>query len=853
MDIAFSEMTLARMLLQTAGQFDDKTAFRMKRQNAWYEISYGEAARRSQGFARHLAERGFDRGSRAILFGESCPEWAVAYFGCAAAGMSVIPLDPQTRIDEALAILDFAEAQCFIASDSLAPPLKKSLDKAGCDEPLWTFTTLPEAPGEEIDRGEPDAVASVIFIAGTTIEPRAAMLSHSNLLANVASVSRLLHPFPTDEFLSILPLNTGFEFTNGLLGPITAGASVTYAGTFNPRKILAMLNEVGATVMLGIPRLFQMCADMARRRAAESNESPESELRKLFGDSVRVLVCGGSALDHDVYELFLGADMPIHEGYGLTEASPVLTVNPYRKTKKASVGVAVPEVEIRIDAPGSDGIGEVIARGPNVMQGYLKNPTTSAEKLRGGWLRTGDLGRLDEDRYLYLTGRIKDMIVTSAGKNVYPDEVELIYKNLPYVREMCVIGVKSPQQREEVHGVFSVASVVLRDEEKMAELQAAIQERGASIPSYQRLQRTHFWAEELPKTSSMRLRRDAVREWILEGGGKQAVDTPSAEAAEPIEEGWKRELANEIALISGADADSVQLSDDLDQDLQLDSLMKMEMLAAVEKRFSVSIPEQIALRFQTIQDAVDFLEPYVEEWIPQRGESEYDESASLEAEMRYLDYSSFQKILGRSFRWTMRLIFKTAFRLKAEGTERLPTGAPYIIAANHASHLDSPAALSALGEAASRFHVLGAKDYFFDSYAKGWAVNTLLNVLPFDRRGNFLRSLQLSREALHRGRSLLIFPEGTRSRDGSIQPFKPGLGLLALELGAAIVPAHISGTCRALPVGRRFPALAPVHARFGEPILMSPYQERAASEPNYLLYREIADRVERAVRELGGV
>ena len=853
MDIAFSEITLTRMLLQTAAQFEDKTAFRMRRENAWYELAYGEAARQSQGFARHLAERGFGRGSRAILFGESCPEWAVAYFGCAAAGMSVIPLDPQTRINEALAIRDFAEAQCFIASDSLAPLLKKGLDEADGEEPVWTFTTLPTEPGGEIDRGEPDAVASIIFIAGTTIEPRAAMLSHSNLLANVGSVSRLLHPYPADEFLSTLPLNAGFEFTNGLLGPITAGASVTYAGTFNPRKILAIVNEVGATVMLGIPRLFQMCADMARRRSAESNESPESELRKLFGDSVRVLVCGGSALDHDVYELFLSADMPIHEGYGLTEASPVLTVNPYRKTKIASVGVAVPEVEIQIDEPGSDGIGEVIARGPNVMQGYLNNPTASAEKLRGGWLRTGDLGRLDGDQYLYLTGRIKDMIVTSAGKNVYPDEVELIYKNMPYVREMCVIGVKSRQQREEVHGVFVVASVVLRDAEKMAELQAAIQERGASIPSYQRLQRTHFRVEELPKTSALRLRRDDVREWILEGGGKRTVEPPSAGAVQPIAEGWKRELANEIALISGADADSVQLSDDLDQDLQLDSLMKVELLAAVEKRFSVSIPEQIALRFQTVQEAVDFLEPYVEERIPQGDESEYDESASLEVEMRYLDYSPFQKIVGRSFRWATRLFFKTAFRLKTEGTDWLPTESPCIVAANHTSHLDSPAALSALGRAASRFHVLGAKDYFFDSYAKGWAVNTLLNVLPFDRRGNFLRSLQLSREALRRGRSLLIFPEGTRSRDGSLQPFKPGLGLLALELGAAIVPAYISGTSRAMPVGRRIPMPAPVHARFGEPILMSPYLERAASEPNFRLYREIADRVERAVRELGGV
>lgn len=852
MDIDFSEITLTRLLLQTAAQFDDKTAFRMKRQNVWDEVSYGEAARRSQGFARHLAERGFGRGNRAILLGESCPEWAVAYFGCAAAGMSVIPLDPQTRSEEALAIRDFAEARCFIASDSLAPLLKKGLDEAGGEEPVWTFTALPDAPGEEIDRGEPDAVASIIFIAGTTIEPRAAMLSHSNLLANVGSVSRLLHPFPTDEFLSTLPLNAGFEFTNGLLGPITAGASVTYAGTFNPRKILAMLNEVGATVMLGIPRLFQMCADMARRRAAESNESPESELRKLFGDSVRVLVCGGSALDHDAYDLFLSADMPIHEGYGLTEASPVLTVNPYRKTKKASVGVAVPEVEIQIDAPGNDGIGEVIARGPNVMQGYLNNPTASEEKLRGGWLRTGDLGRLDEDRYLYLTGRLKDMIVTSAGKNVYPDEVELLYKNLPYVREMCVIGVKSRQQREEVHGVFTVASVVLNDLEKMAELQAAIQERGGAIPSYQRLQRTHFRVEELPKTSAMRLRRDAVREWILEGGGKQAVEPPRAEADAPIEEGWKRELANEIALISGAEAGSVQLSDDLDKDLQLDSLMKVEMLAAVEKRFNVSIPEQIALRFQTVQDAVDFLEPYVEERIPQ-DESQYDESASLEAELQYLDYSPFQKIVGRSFRWATRLVFKTAFRLKTEGEERLLTESPCIVAANHSSHLDSPAALSALGRSASRFHVLGAKDYFFDSYAKGWAVNTLLNVLPFDRRGNFLRSLQLSREALRRGRSLLIFPEGTRSRDGSLQPFKPGLGLLALELGAAIVPAYLSGTRQAMPVGRAFPIPAPVQARFGEPILMPPYQERADSEPKFLLYREIADRVERAVRELGGV
>jgi long-chain acyl-CoA synthetase len=856
-------ITLTQRLVAGHDAYGDRVALRIKRDDAWHELTYSQLLGASQRLAAELVGQGRAPGDRAVLFANSRPEWVVAYFACAAAGLTVVPLDPQTPPSEVRAVGEFTGASLYFTTDNSQAALERELlgqwerdgQLAVCDlASLNGYATGP--PSDIIDRATPDSPASVIFTSGTAVDPKGAVLSHTNFIANGDGVAALLEPLESDCFLSVLPLNAAFEFSSGLLIPLSVGASVTYAASLNPRRVLATMAETEATVMLGIPRLYQMYAEMARRQGATSGRTTPEEIRALFGPRMRVLVSGGAPLDPDVYAEFEEAGLPVHEGYGLTEASPVITVNPHHGTRRGSVGVPLPGVDVRIDEPDADGVGEILVTAPSVMRGYYGNDDATAQVLRDGVLHTGDLGYRDPDGYLYITGRSKDVIVTSAGKNVYPDEVELLYKGLPHVREICVVGVKDASRREQVHAVL-VLGRSDDTEERRADIHKAMAETAAELPSYQRIQHVHFRTTELPKSAALKVNRHEVRDLLAAPPPEPAPDEAGPDAAQESwdPDPWQRNLVAEIAQITGADPATIRPGHDFDRDLNLDSLMKVELLAMLETKLSLALPEQIALKFQTIQDVMDYVSPILS-GEPQTPAAGTLHNVSLEAlpskahESQYLSKTVTQRVIGHVFRASARAVYRAAFRLEGRGVENLPTGGPYIIAANHASHLDSAAIISLLGAAAADLHVLGAKDYFFDSRTKGWLVSTLLNVLPFDRHENFLRSLGLSQRAVEMGRSLLIFPEGTRSRTGEIAEFKPGLGLLALELAIPVVPTYIHGTYGALPVGRTLPRPAPIRVTFGRPIAVEKYRDRRETESRYPLYREITRHVQDAVSDL---
>lgn len=857
-------MTLTEFLVEAQEASRDKVALRMKRDGHWHELTYSQLLGAAQRLARELIADGRPAGSKAVLFANSSPQWVVAYFACAAAGITVVPLDPQTPLSEVRATGEFTGASVYYTTDVAHAGLERELmDRSELDAEL-TLCDLAsldaygcEPPDEIVDLAQPSDPASIIFTSGTAVDPKGAVLSHTNFLANGVGVAALLEPLSSDCFLSVLPLNAAFEFSSGLLIPLSVGASVTYAGSLNPRRILGTIVETQATVMLGIPRLYEMYAEMARRRATTTGRTVADELRDLFGDTMRVLVSGGAALDPDVYTNFEDAGLPVHEGYGLTEASPVVTVNPHHGTRKGSVGRALPGAEVRIENPDHEGIGEIVAAGDSIMTGYYNNDAATRQVIRDGCLYTGDLGYIDDDGYLHITGRSKDVIVTSAGKNVYPDEVELRYKGLPSVREMCVVGVKDPAGREHVHAVIVVAPSDDSDEGR-AEIHRAMTVIAAGLPSYQRIQHVHYRTSELPKSASMKVLREEVRAILLDGAADEDVDNAPRAAVHPGEwnpEPWQTDIVEEIARITGADPATIRPGHDFDRDLNLDSLMKVELLALLETKLGLAMPEQIALKFQTVQDVMDYVTPLLGDagQTPTAGALDtvsLEALPSREQESRYLDKTDAQRLIGHGFRWATRLVYRAAFSLDGVGMENLPSSGPYIIAANHSSHLDSAAIISLLGRSARDLHVLGAKDYFFDGRLKGWLVSTCLNVLPFDRHENFLRSLGLSQRAVQMGRSLLIFPEGTRSRTGEIAEFKPGLGLLALELGVPVVPTYIHGTYDALPVGKMLPRRAPVRVTFGVPVAVDEYRIRCEREPRYPLYREITRHVQAAVADL---
>jgi long-chain acyl-CoA synthetase len=699
------------------------------------------------------------------------------------------------------------------------------------------------------------------------------MLSHQNFISDLLALAEVQCAYPTDQFLSVLPLHHTLEFTGGFLMPIFGGATITYVETLKSRVIVDLMRETGTTCLLAVPRIFTILFDRLERLTRATSESSDDGADTQGEDRtavsrLRLLVSGGAALPPKVYEDYQSLGLTIYEGYGLTETAPILTVNPIGKSKKGCVGQAIPGIEIRIDRLNKKGEGEIVVRGPNVMSGYYKNQTATDSVLRDGWLYTGDIGYLDEEGYLYITGRCKNLIVTGAGKNVYPEEVEFLYRDLPGVKELCVLGMKSPRTlSEEVHAVAVLDTNGQSNEALRDRVLEAAYEISQELPAYQRIHRMHLWVESLPRLPDGRIDQQEVQARLkaeqLEAVKVVATDGPVDDTFAP----WEREIHTLVSHLTGLTEIEVASYRESPMETLIDSLMGVELVVALEKRFGLSIPEDVMLRYRTLQEVVDAVETHLEH---ERDAARADVSDHTRHSIDTTSYWSEifsrdghedrptgaeaglgQKLAQAGF-WTLGgLIYRTYFDLRMTGHEHLPQDRPYIIAANHCSHLDSPAIFLAVRKYVDRLHILGAKDYFFNTALKSWFFRTFLNVVPFDRHGNFSEGLRACRPLLGRRRPLLIFPEGTRSVTGQLQKFKVGLGVLALELNVPVVPAYIDGTYTSFPKGSNFPKKGNISVAFGLPVEMEAYLLRKEMTNKYRLYQDIVDDIQTMVENLG--
>ena len=884
--------TIPELLARSAARFGTKTVLQVRRGGRWERVSFTELHAAAERIAAQFRRMGLDPGDRVVLFSENQPEWGMAYLGAVTAGLVVVPLDAQTWHREVWSVARFVEARALLVSESCL----KRLPAAGLQEnevmlrPLTILdvnrrcapldldayprsTRLPLEPIQgtgtiEPRPSQPEDTVSIIFTSGTASDPRGAMHTHRSFLANVYAVTRVMPMDHTDQLLSVLPLYHALEFSCGFLAAILKGSTVTYAGGLKPKMILETMRETGTTMMLGVPTLYALLRDDLERRilktarsgfrsswlATSKNlvQSLEARLgrqvaRSLFarihselGGKLRYLVSGGSALGPELYEDFKALGIPIYEGYGLTETAPVVTVNWFSQSRAGSVGKTLPGVELRISRPDRDGIGEIVVRTPSLMQGYYKNPVATSQSVRAGWLHTGDLGWVDEDGYVFITGRIKDVIVTGAGKNVYPGDLESIYAGIRGVQEIAVVGLRSGLT-EDLHAVL-VPRLDLEDDlaEVKKRLQRDIATLGRELPSYHRLQVVHVWRDALPRTPAGAIDRAAVRA-VLEA--TVAVQSPGAVASADTTQ--EEPLLEILARLSGRPVPELRPEHDLATDLGLDSLEAIEVLLFVEAHYGITVPDAAAERVRTVADALQLLRL-------QPG-SNRRAVRPLPSELTQGARPGFDRALHRASLRSVGALYRGYFGLRTPSANgHFPRNVPYILAANHASHLDLGAILTALSGAAGRgeaerLHVLGARDYFFDHWFKTWFFSRCFNVVPIRRDRTGVDGLRAAKSILASGEPVLIFPEATRSRTGRMQAFKPGLGLLALEAQVPIVPAYIHGTYQALPAGRFMPRRTQLAVRFGAPIAV-PRSAGLVNKEEHV--RHIADEVRRAIESL---
>ena len=857
--------------------------------------TYRDVRRAASVVRRFLEERGVRAQDRVLLVSEGRPEWGICYFGTILAGATVVPVDPDLSYDEIRTIATTSCAKAMIASGPQAARFTPKEDASPAngesfEVPVWSFSEIFARAHErgEVDDAEADKparrrtedIASIIFTSGTTGKPKGVVLTDRNFTALTARMMALFDLSRTDSLLSVLPPHHTFEFSAGLLMPFAAGASVTYLEDRTPELISRAFDETPVTAVIGVPAVWESLHRKLLKEIEARGRTTELVIRALMrfnrllrerfrwnlgrwifrpvhdalGGRMRYMVSGAAALDQNILKNFRAFGFSMYEGYGLTEASPVLSVGwPRMKNRPGSVGWPLPGVDIRIHEPDGSGIGEITARGPTIMRGYWDAPDETNRALRDGWLFTGDRGRLDDEGRLYIVGREKDVIIDSGGKNVYPDEIERLYSGSPLVREFSVVGVPATSGTGE-----RVAALVVPDygappaqgldpEEVQRRIREHFKEVGSKLPLARRVKLLHVWDGELPRTSTRKVKRDFVRKEIerqersatrvrAENGGPRALDRTTLR------------VQKAIAAICQTPTPRVTAASRLVDALGFDSIMRLELFNTLEAEFPHA--ELQADEFEAADTVADVVKLVARNQRAERAPRKEEVGSREEARPFHVPgpvASVAKSVLG----WAQRTSYTQLLECEVEGRGNIPANRNFIVAANHASHLDMGLVKHALEPFGRNLRTLAARDYFFDDSYRRIYFENFTNLLPIDRHGSLKKSLRLACEAIHGGQSLLIFPEGTRSREGIMASFKPAIGYLSLSEAVDILPMYLGGTHHALPVGAFLPKQRDLWVRIGAPIDANRMREETRGMARSAAYRHVARRAEDAVRALG--
>ncbi|HVQ56456.1 MAG TPA: AMP-binding protein, partial [Pyrinomonadaceae bacterium] len=675
-----------------------------------------------------------------------------------------------------------------------------------------------------------------------------------------------------------LPMHHTFEFSAGFLTPFSNGTQITYLDELTAEELSHAIENGHVTGMVGVPALWEMLHRRIKTRLRERGDwiadladnmidfnawirdnTPFNlgpivffPIHKGMGGKMRYLISGGSALSPKVQKDLHGLGFTVLEGYGLTESSPVLTVSrPGNKLLKGSVGKPLPGIEVKIDNPDANGVGEVLARGQNVMLGYYNNEEATEAVLQDRWLRTGDLGKLDEDGNLFIVGRSKDVIIDSNGKNIYPDEIEELYVKSAYIKELSVVGLPDEDGGEKI------ASLVVPDYEHdimlaRAEVNKKIEEHfreiSATLPFFKRVKVLHITPFELPRTATRKVKRPEVVDMLQSLEDRNRRRTKAAVESKGDDNMlWLRKI---VASVSNRPLSDVAVEDKL-ADLGFDSLMFVELQAAVEDAGGRVLSPDSLNEVQTVRELltavnrVDKSKRLNDE--PKAEEKKEDDEIYIPSLVR--------RIGNAAVDLAQDTLYSNVLDTTIAGEGNVPQHVNFIVAPNHASHIDTGLVKRALGKGVAEQTVaVAAADYWFDTKYKRAYMNNFTTLVPIERTGSLRQSLRHVTQILHEGYNALIFPEGGRQENGQIAEFKPIIGYLALNQKIGILPIYIWGTFDAYPKGMTIPNRdsigAKIGAKIGKFLSYEELRDLTAGVPNTEAYRLIAARVQHEVENM---
>jgi long-chain acyl-CoA synthetase len=862
-------------LASVVARVGDRTAVEVQRRGRVDRFTYAELERMAGAAARMLASAGVKAGDRAVVVAENDAHWCAAYLGALRLGAVAVPFDTSYKPAQvAKLVADCGAAALFVSPHHLETARAAIAASRAAPPILLLRGREPGLPSLEdwIARSSPDPLppcpagsddpAVILYTSGTTSDPKGVVLTHRNLIAESEAVFEVVHIDERDCVLGVLPLFHALAQMANLLLPFSVGARVVFLESVNTTELLHALQERGVTAFCCVPQFFYLihqrvlqqveASGAARRLAFRALLAVNGVLRErasvnlgprlfrrvhdVLGRDMRLLVTGGSRFDprigRDLYRLGFN----ILQAYGLTECAGAATVTRPGDVRLDAVGHPLPGVDVRTLPPeGAGEDGEILIRGPIVMSGYYQKPEATASTLRDGWLYTGDLGRLDASGRLYITGRRKEVIVLSSGKNIYPEEIEAHYLQSPLVKELCVMGLA----REDEPAAERLFAAVVPDVETMRQrkvvnmreaIRFEIEGLSVHLPSHKRILGYEIWTEDLPRTTTRKLKRFEIERKVR----ASATQTGAARAtASADEEAWAAEPANAAMLAAISELAGVERigpNANLELDLGLDSMERVELLTGLEHRFATDVPNEVAQHIYTVRELVDALRAHgnggasagegIDAWDSLlAGTAEDDPVLSGLLAKRTL-LAAVMFAIVRIWSAAARLFF----RFEVSGREHLPAKGPFLLCPNHESYLDPFFLVTALPFGVFRnLFFVGASEYFATPFMQ--RVARLVNIVPVDPDANLLRAMQAGAYGLRHGKILILFPEGERSIDGDVKRFKKGASILSAYLGAPVVPVAFRGLFTVWPRQRSFNwrAIPPfgrarVQMRIGKPL-----------------------------------
>ena len=876
------------------------TAVQCKKNNTWRNVSFADLKGMVDSLSVFLSGRLVKKGERAAILLENRLEWPVIFFGVISAGAVCVPVNPEAPRKEIENILADSECKITFVKDAARHPFIKNAVSVDSKE----FKKIFEKPPAKIKYEESNAgdTACILYTSGTTGAPKGVMLSHGNLASNSESLHKLNIITGKDCMVSILPLHHAYPLTVTMILPLLYGAKILYPGTIGGEGLLEALQEASPSIFVAVPQIFYSFHKAITEKLAKIPKKLKFLLgvvlellyrirnitginmarivfvsfHRKFGKSMRLFVSGGAKLNEKVERDLFKFGFTIIEGFGLTETSPVLTLDPPKRPKIGSAGKAVPGVEIAISGKNEKGEGEIIARGPNIMKGYYKQEDLTAGVIKDGWFHTGDLGYLDRNGYLFITGRSKDVIVLSSGLNVYPEEVEEAYLRSVPIKELCVFEAPAKKGIKEREILWAVVVPDMEYFKRRSEinlrdaLKWKIETVSKTLPAYDRIMGFTITLEALPRTLLGKIKRFAVKERFsaLTAKEEEYISSKSSKLSEADKFLMEKPLSKKIIdyLEKQTGLENIHPDDLLELDLGIDSLKRIELVVGFERLFGIVIADEVASKMFTVRELMGTIEK------SPPGKTKREAIPGAEDGPDFVDWKkllsvppkdeNLKKIDLKPDAWALLfsgifapffyVILKLFSNVKVEGLKNIPREGSYLLFANHTSFFDAPLIVTSLNnEQRKDLFFVGFRVYFDAPVVRHIMKVRTARLIPLDFSSHFLEALRSSYYVLKNGKNLCIFPEGMRTFEGKIIKFKKGFGILAREAGAKIVPVFIDGAFEAWPRTHFFPRRHPLKVKFGKPLDLATIEKRGFEMGGTEVYEAICLATREALIKLG--